>query len=83
MVAEADLPKIPKNVQGRLAHAIERRLATDPAAYGAPLRGSLRGYSKLRVGDYRIMFKIVGNKVQILAILHRKHVYETAARRIE
>jgi len=30
----------------------------------------------LRVGDYRVVFKIVGNEVWIFGIIHRKDVYE-------
>lgn len=80
-VADDDLPKIPANLRRRLADAIERRLTTSPERYGAPLRGSLRGYWKLRVGDYRVVFKIAGAEVQILALLHRKEVYAAASRR--
>jgi mRNA interferase RelE/StbE len=59
-------------------------LTTAPERYGVPLTGSLRGYWKLRVGDYRVVFKIISAAdVLILAILHRKHVYERASRRTE
>lgn len=76
-VATDDLPSIPRNLQRRLAKAIESRLPTAPQRYGEPLRTSLKGYWKLRVGDYRVVYKIVHKEVWILAILHRKRVYET------
>lgn len=75
-VAADDLPEIPVNLRERLARAIQTRLTTTPERFGAPLRGSLKGYWKLRVGDYRVVFKIVGSEVWILTILHRKVVYE-------
>lgn len=81
-VAEDDLPDIPANLRGRLARSIDNRLTTQPDRYGAPLRGSFKGYWKLRVGNYRVVFKIVGPEVWILAILHRKAVYEVAATRL-
>lgn len=81
-VARRDLPDIPTNVRERLARPIERRLTTSPERYGVPLRGSLKGYWKLRVGDYRVVFKIVGGEVWILTILHRKAVYEAAVSRL-
>jgi len=56
--------------------AIGERLATNPVAYGKPLRGSLKGHRRMRVGDYRVVFRIVGQTVQIVAIAHRKDVYE-------
>lgn len=55
---------------------------TSPERYGAPLRGSLKGYWKLRVGDYRVVFKVVGTEVWVLTILHRKEVYEAVTTRL-
>lgn len=60
---------------------IEARLSTSPERFGAPLSGSLRGYWKLRVGDYRVVFKVGEGEVWILAVLHRKDVYDRASRR--
>jgi len=48
-----------------------------------PLRKSLRGYWKLRVGDYRVVFIIKGETVYILGIRNRKRIYEEVAGRIE
>lgn len=50
--------------------------------YGKPLRGSLKGYWKLRVGDIRVVFRIVKNEVEILGIIHRKMVYEKIIKRL-
>ncbi len=50
--------------------------------YGVPLRGTLKGYWKLRVGDYRIVFKITGQEVWVLTILHRREVYEAVTSRL-
>jgi len=80
-VVEDDLPRIPTNMRERLSRSMKTRLTSAPERYGAPLRSSLRGYWKLRVGDYRAVFRIVGNEVRILAVLHRSRVYETAAKR--
>ena len=81
-VAEDDLPDIPVNLRRRLARSIETRLATRPERYGVPLRGSLGGYWKLRVGDYRVVFKIVRSEVWIMTILHRRRVYEAVMTRL-
>lgn len=80
-VVDDDLPKVPANIRERLGRSLKTRLSTNPERYGAPLRGSLRGYWKLRVGDYRAVLRIVGAEVWVLAILHRSKVYDTAARR--
>jgi mRNA interferase RelE/StbE len=81
-VAEDDVPEIPANLRQRLARSIERRLTTAPEHYGVPLKGSLKGYWKLRVGNYRVVFKITASEVWILTILHRKAVYEEALARV-
>lgn len=67
-VAGEDLVGVPQNVRARLARAIEKRLSSAPEKYEHPLRGSLKGYWKLRVGDYRVVFKVVGREVWIGAI---------------
>lgn len=81
-VARLDLLPIPVNVRKRIADALVRRLHEAPERFGHPLRGTLRGYWKLRVGDYRVAYRIVGAEVWILAILHRRQVYEDVLRRI-
>ena len=82
LVASEDIPAIPRNLQRRLARAIEGRLGTAPDRYGEPLRGPLHGYRKLRVGDYRVVYKIVRHEVWVLAILHRKRVHDLAQPRL-
>jgi mRNA interferase RelE/StbE len=57
-VKGADLPRINVKMRERIRRAIESRLMTALQEYGLPLRKSLRGYWKLRVGDYRVVFKI-------------------------
>ena len=74
-VRDDDLPLIDRKSKDRIRKAIEERLQTAPHDYGEPLRKSLKGYWKLRVGDYRIVFKIVESEVWILGIRHRKWVY--------
>ena len=70
-----DLSLIPVNIQSRIKRAIESRLLIDPIRYGNPLRRSLKGYRKMRVGDYRIIYKIQSGSICILKIGHRKEVY--------
>ena len=36
----------------------------------------------MRVGDYRVVYKIVQHEVWVLAILHRKRVYDLAQPRL-
>ena len=79
---KGDLAKINEKLKARIKTAIETRLMTEPQRYGAPLRKTLKGYWKLRVGDYRIVFRIGRSETTILAILHRKEVYEAVEKRV-
>ena len=75
-VKRSDLPKIDAKNRGMIKRAIEDRLAMQPETYGKPLRKTLKGYWKLRVGDYRIVFKVSSNSIFIFGIIHRKDVYK-------
>ncbi len=77
-VLSRDLPALPRTMLSRVRAAIEQRLMVDPVSYGKPLRGSLRGHRRLRVGDWRIVYRIdAGNSVVfVVAIDHRKDIYE-------
>ena len=77
-VRNKDIPALPKTARDQLHRAIERRLMTAPHEYGQPLRKTLKGSWKLRVGDYRVVFRIEESEVIVLAIKHRKDVYGDA-----
>ena len=81
LVLKDDLPKIGSMDRIRLKRTIEQKLMIDPALFGIPLRQSLKGHRKLRVGDYRIVFSIEKQTVFILAILHRSIVYQLVSKR--
>jgi mRNA interferase RelE/StbE len=81
-VKVVDLPLIDAKMQKRIKTAIETRLMTAPQHYGEPLRKTLKGYWKLRVGDYRIVFKIMDQVIYILGIIHRKNAYEKIGKRL-
>ena len=80
-VKKADLPKIDRRNRSRIKKAIEERLSQHPEVFAKPLRRTLKGYWKLRVGDYRVVFKISGNDILLLGIIHRKNVYSQIERR--
>lgn len=77
-VVKIDIKALGTKEAHRIKDAIERKLTIDPAIYGIPLRGTLKHYWKLRVGDYRIVYTIVKEEVRILIIAHRKNVYSLA-----
>ena len=77
-----DVAGIPQNIQATIERAIKDRLLKDPSSVSQPLRRDLKGYRKLRVGDYRIIHKIQGNFIFILKIGHRKEVYDSVFSRL-
>ena len=81
-VKSIDIPLLDVKLKSRIKKAIEMRLMTAPHLYGEPLRKTLRGYWKLRVGDYRVVFKIVAEEVWIFGIIRRKKVYEAIKKRL-
>jgi mRNA interferase RelE/StbE len=80
-IRDKDLPLINKKIKDRIKNAIENRLLIAPHQYGEPLRKTLKGYWKLRVVDYRIVYKVVENEIWILGIIHRKKVYDEVEKR--
>ncbi|MBI4594944.1 MAG: type II toxin-antitoxin system RelE/ParE family toxin [Candidatus Tectomicrobia bacterium] len=81
-VKTIDIPKLDSRIRSRVKKAIESRLLIAPQQYGVPLKRTLKGYWKLRVGDYRVVFKLLGSEILILGIIHRKEVYETIKGRL-
>ncbi len=77
-----DIPRLSSERKKRIKTAIEVRLSSLPDLYGKPLRRSLKGYRKLRVGDYRVIFRIEGKTVKIFIIGHRSVVYARAEGRL-
>jgi len=77
-VIKKQIPKLSLPVKRRIKKAIEKKLVIDPIAYGKPLRYSLKGLRRLRVDDYRIIYKIDENdeEVVIVKIAHRKEIYD-------
>ena len=82
-VKAEDIPDLPKAAKIRIRKAIEERLMVAPHDYGQPLRRSLKGYWKLRVGDYRVVYRIKDNNVIILGIMHREKIYQEMEKREE
>lgn len=80
-VLKEDIAIISPTWKENIRLAIEEKLVVAPETFGKPLRQSLRGYRKLRVGDYRVVFRLEGDVVFILAILHRSVVYKQIMKR--
>ena len=82
-VVSQDIPKLSQKWRDVIKNAIEKKLTSNPEVFGKPLRHSLKGYRKLRVGDYRVVFYIERETVKVLAIQHRSVVYKILKKRIK
>ena len=82
LVVSQDIPKLDGAVKSRIRQNIEQKLTAYPEIFGLPLRYSLQGHRKLRVGDYRVVYRVEGQAVIVLAIMHRSVVYDRAAKRL-
>ena len=72
---EKDIPRLDRTVLKRIKQTIESRLMENPTDFGKPLRHTKEGLWSLRVGDWRVIYKIAGTEVLILRIGHRREVY--------
>lgn len=77
IVMAEDIPALPKTMRERIKRAVEQRLMQDPIGYGKPLRYSLQGHRRLRVGDYRVIYRVDPDErtVFVVTIKHRKDIY--------
>lgn len=75
-VIKSHIPKLSATAKKAIKKVIEDRLMTNPIVYGKPLRYSLKGHRRIRVGDYRVIYRINETIVTIIAIAHCKDVYE-------
>jgi mRNA-degrading endonuclease RelE of RelBE toxin-antitoxin system len=74
--ARRQAERLPMPIFGRVSKMIER-LRDWPKVSGAkPLSGNLAGRFRLRTGDYRLQFRVEGEKVIVEKIGHRDRFYE-------
>ncbi|HHD64882.1 MAG TPA: type II toxin-antitoxin system RelE/ParE family toxin [Desulfobulbaceae bacterium] len=77
--ATQQLKKLGKQTQRNILKYLKKRIETDddPQRYGDPLRRSLSGLWKYRVGDHRLICEIQQEEivVLILPVGHRRNVY--------
>lgn len=74
--ARRDLAKVPKTVAERIARAIDA-LADQPRPSGCQKLANEDGLWRIRVGDYRIVYKIEDERLLVLIVTlgHRRDVY--------
>ena len=76
LIAKKQLDDLPRSIQARMEDLIDR-LEKWPALSGVkPLRGNLAGHYRLRTGDFRLQFRVVGQDIIIEHIGHRDGFYD-------
>ena len=69
-----DLKRIDKDQSARILSKIDEELP-EKAESLPVLSGKFSGLRKFRVGDYRVIYSIIGDTALILRISHRREVY--------
>jgi mRNA interferase RelE/StbE len=70
---QRDLKRLSCDEVKRILDRIENDLSENPEA-NPSLKGRFAGLRKFRVGDYRVIYAILGNEVLVLRIGHRREV---------
>lgn len=79
--ADSDLEKLGNQTAKQIIKKMRFfLLQKDPLKFASPLKGTYKGYSRFRIGNYRaIFYKDSGGNVIVLTVVsvkHRKEVYE-------
>jgi mRNA interferase RelE/StbE len=86
LVLKKDFRKIGVEDQKRIIRTIRQKLATRPKEFGKPLKGELKGFWKLRVGQFRVIYEIRDEQVLVAIILvgfrRNGEVYQAALARL-
>lgn len=82
-----DLDQLGSAIATRILAVIKDRIANgEPDKSGKPLRGSLAGCRRIRTGDTRIVYRVNGEKIQVLIVAvgarRDKEVYDAAEQRV-
>ena len=72
-----DLYKLPKDIQRRIMNKIDYFVSSGvPLSFAENLVNFEIGQYRFRVGDYRIIFDLEGEKLIILTMGHRREIYK-------
>lgn len=86
LVFSEDFKKVSSSAQKTIIKTIRKKLTRDPKAFGKPLVGPLKGYWRLRVGDYRVIYSIMENQIIVkvvkIGIRRDAEVYEEMLKRM-
>jgi len=72
--AKQDILKLDRVQKQRLKKTLERYQET-PLYYAKKLINSKIGDYRFRVGNFRVIFDLDGDKIVVLRVAHRKEIY--------
>ena len=72
---QRDLKKLSRSEVRRILDQIEEELSKNAESYPV-LKGRFAGLRKYCVGDFRVIYAVLGNDVLVLRVGHRKDVYK-------
>ena len=74
--ADKQFRKFPIGIQQRIIKKIEFYLNTDdPLHFADSIKGSDDKIYRFRIGDYRVIFEWIGNRIRILKVSIRPRAY--------
>ena len=68
LVYQEDFKAIPSKDQIEILKTIQKKLSLHPEQYGQPLRREFARYWRLRVRDYRVIYRIIKEEVIVLVV---------------
>lgn len=68
LVLKEDFKNIDRSHQHLILRAIRKKLINSPDVFGEPLRGEFSEYRKLRVEDYRVIYRLRENVLEVLVV---------------
>jgi len=80
-----DLEQLGKAAANRVFKVIRERIAAGEPDDGKALSGVLTGYRRIRTGDLRIIYKVVGTEIALLVCVGTRRddeTYGAATRRV-
>jgi len=72
--AARDISKLEPEVKENIGEAL-KRYCEDPFSHARKMVDPSLGSYRFRMGDYRVIFDIVGDEIVVLRVGHRKEIY--------
>jgi len=74
--AAREVDSLPPVIHDRVHRVLARLMAWPEVSGARSLRGPLAGQFRMRTGDYRVQFRVVGDQITVTRVGHRDGFYE-------